>query len=142
MYKNDTVERMITESGECHAVTIPGMYTLIYFNSKDEVLCSGCATKIATDIVAVRTYDEGSKIDCTDCGKVMESSYGDPEEEEEVKTPYSNPEDFWYYGNKGLIMCCIDDIRDLKHSSAQYLMENKGMSLEEAYAYVNNIRHL
>lgn len=82
-YKSDTVQKMMEEYGKCLPFTIPGCYTLIYFNEKDEVLCSGCATKVAEEIIHVRTYDEGPTINCSDCGKEIESSYGEPEEEDE-----------------------------------------------------------
>lgn len=80
MYLNETVERMMKEEGSCPDVSSIGGYTLIYFDKQDNVMCGGCATKNAKDIVALRTYDEGAAIECTDCGEQIESSYGEPEE--------------------------------------------------------------
>lgn len=83
MYKNDTVKSMMEESGRCLPLTLIGGYTLIYFSETGNVLCDECATEQAKDVTDVRTYDEGATVECTNCGKHIESSYGDPEEKRE-----------------------------------------------------------
>ena len=79
--KNETVRRMIEENGSCLAVTFPGMYTIIYLDSSDNVFCSECATKHPEGIETVRTYDEGPTFQCHGCGVELKSSYGDPEDD-------------------------------------------------------------
>lgn len=81
-YKNETVERMMEESGFCAPVAVPGGYTLIYIDEHADVFCSDCATKEPDVIESVRTYDEGPNISCCGCGTEIESSYGEPEGEE------------------------------------------------------------
>lgn len=53
--------------------------------------------------------------------------------------------DFWRYShvNNGTIMSFyIDGTFRGKHSSAQYLIEKYGMTDEETYSYLNNVKHL
>lgn len=80
---NETVNRMMQETGQLHDRSLIGGYPLIYFNRQDEILCASCATEQVDDIKHVRTYDEGATLNCTNCNKPIESAYGDPEEEEQ-----------------------------------------------------------
>jgi hypothetical protein len=53
--------------------------------------------------------------------------------------------DFWTYLNaNGFAMESynIDGTYRGKHSSVQYLIEMYNMSVEEAYRYINNVRHI
>src|ERR1700747_2819068 len=67
----------------------PGSYTIIYLTRGGDTLCAECATKeirawMYDDSddppVEYGTYDEGPVIQCDDCNRDIESSYGDPEE--------------------------------------------------------------
>lgn len=60
-----------------------GCYTIIYYTRKEEPLCGRCATKHSDSYDPVShagTYDEGPSVECSNCGKEIESSYGDPRE--------------------------------------------------------------
>jgi hypothetical protein len=64
-----------------------GSYTLVYYTEGWDCLCAECAT---TELINwmhghdsnppyhYDTYDEGPPVHCEECGKEMESSYGDP----------------------------------------------------------------
>jgi len=66
----------------------PGSYTII-FQDQGEILCADCAKKayLSRDYdldqgIYSGLYDEGPSEYCYECGVEIESSYGDPEEEE------------------------------------------------------------
>lgn len=79
-YLDETVKNMMEEYKRCLSNSMIGGYTLIYFDSSDNIFCGGCATKIAEEITTVRTYDEGADLECSECSCTIPSSYGDPEE--------------------------------------------------------------
>ncbi len=61
----------------------PGGYTVIFTTDAGDVLCGSCARKafIMEQIdVTAGCYDEGPAMQCDECGKEMESSYGEVEE--------------------------------------------------------------
>ena len=73
------------EDGTLPAFAWPGGYTLIYYTRDGETVCADCANREVDDSQAVIGQDiywEGPALDCGDCGKVLESSYGDPTTEE------------------------------------------------------------
>jgi hypothetical protein len=103
------VEPRREEDGKFPTYAWPGGYTIIYLMADGEVLCPDCAnlpeayttkekreaqrsgadrddprdfTDKDWEIVAVDVYDEGPPLHCANCNKEIESSYGDPEEEE------------------------------------------------------------
>lgn len=83
-YKNEYIERLMNEKGKLPNVSEVGGYTLIYVTDSNSVLCGDCATKEPKEIRKVSTYDEGATMECDGgCGTFIESSYGDPDEEEE-----------------------------------------------------------
>jgi hypothetical protein len=64
----------------------PGGYTLIYLDAEIEILCAECAdiyVKEGGKLSAYGTYDEGPTIYCEECNAEIESSYGDPDQEED-----------------------------------------------------------
>jgi len=105
------MEPVRDEDGKFPTFAWPGGYTIIYITRDAEVLCPDCAnlpeayttsekrkairagrdqeegvpdyTDRDWEIVAVDTYDEGPSLNCANCNKEIESSYGDPDEEEE-----------------------------------------------------------
>lgn len=57
----------------------------------------------------------------------------------------NNNDDFWTYQNVDdhvIKMCKIDGIFRMWHSSAQYLIDDYHMSADDAYAYINKLRHI
>ena len=61
-----------------------GGYTILYLSKKDNCFCGDCASGHEDKddpIVKAGTYDEGPAIECNGCGKMIESSYGDPDNE-------------------------------------------------------------
>jgi hypothetical protein len=82
MYRNQTIRKWMGELKELPAASFPGGYTILYATHQGHVLCNECATKEAEDIEVVTTYDEGPDLYCEECNAVIESSYGDPEEDE------------------------------------------------------------
>ena len=66
-------------------ITEIGGYTVVYIH-ENGIYCNECASKMHAEArgnirFRFETYDEGSPIECADCGKDIESSYGDPDEE-------------------------------------------------------------
>lgn len=62
-----------------------GGYTIVYIY-ENGIYCNECASKMYAEArgnirFEYDTYDEGCPIECADCGKDIESSYGDPYEE-------------------------------------------------------------
>ena len=65
-------------------VTAHGCYTVIFFDKHENILCGKCAMAdfmenhetLISDI-----YYEGPTIQCEECGKEIESSYGEVENE-------------------------------------------------------------
>lgn len=67
--------------GTLAAFAWPGGYPIVYWTHNcDAVLCAACAEG-ADDIENADTYMEGPALVCDDCGKILESAYGDPEED-------------------------------------------------------------
>jgi hypothetical protein len=70
--------------GKLPAYAWPGGYTLVYYAEDGSTYCADCASQTDAEppIVACDTYDEGPALYCDGCNAVLESSYGDPDEEE------------------------------------------------------------
>lgn len=72
------------KGGALDAYAWPGGYPIIYVIG-GEVFCNKCAAELrdsedgCTNITH-DTYMEGPPEDCAECGAVIESAYGDPEE--------------------------------------------------------------
>jgi hypothetical protein len=65
--------------------TSPGSYTILYCTKRGECACAACASEwsdSADPIAHAGAFDEGAPEECAECGKAIESSYGDPEVEE------------------------------------------------------------
>jgi hypothetical protein len=65
-----------------------GGYTIAYYTNDGECYCAKCAAQERGKGQAIMfgTYDEGPDMECAECGRVMESSYGDLEVEESEAT--------------------------------------------------------
>jgi hypothetical protein len=77
----DSIQR--DSNGKLPGLTRLGAYTIIYLTKDDGVLCSDCASSPDTDPPAVLagTYDEGPPLECEGCGRQIESSSGDPDDQ-------------------------------------------------------------
>jgi hypothetical protein len=75
-------EEEIQEKGKLPSHSFPGAYPIYYVNQQFSRLCSDCAKESPEDIRYHEVYLEGPPTECDECGKVIESAYGDPEEEE------------------------------------------------------------
>lgn len=79
----DDIER--DKNGDLPAYAWPGGYPIIYLTGMGDTLCADCATKEAADpdandpAVLADVFYEGAPIDCDDCGKKIESAYGEPD---------------------------------------------------------------
>ena len=77
--------------GKFPAYAWPGGYTLLYLDRENSTLCADCATTSADDPdevpqfkpVACDVYYEGPNLYCDQCNAVIESAYGDPDEDED-----------------------------------------------------------
>lgn len=60
----------------------PGGYQMIYVTRDGDVLCAKCAwIAIVGDNPTISTvYWEGADLYCDDCGALLPSAYGDPDE--------------------------------------------------------------
>lgn len=74
--------------GQLPSYAWPGGYTLIYITKQGNTLCAACATMQEDDpdktpyddeVTGYDIYYEGPDVQCDECGKVLESSYGDPD---------------------------------------------------------------
>lgn len=71
------------EDGTLPAHAWPGGYPLYYYTRDGLTVCAECANREVDDTQAVigqDVYWEGPVQVCEDCGKGIESAYGDPEE--------------------------------------------------------------
>lgn len=62
----------------------PGGYPVIYFDTDGCTLCAPCASAAAEYSActsAAEVYYEGPPVICEQCNAVIESAYGDPDEE-------------------------------------------------------------
>ncbi len=61
----------------------PGAYPIVYLTGDGLTVCPDCANEPDTSdpVVDADVYWEGAPVPCDDCGKVIESAYGDPEAE-------------------------------------------------------------
>ena len=88
------VELPIEENGKVPAYAWPGGYGILYYTDDGGTLCPDCVNanldlcKDKDDpqwhVFAWDIYYEGPSLYCDNCGKELESEYGDPEEEKEV----------------------------------------------------------
>lgn len=62
--------------------TSVGSYSIVYFTPRNEVMCAVCASRLGLRESDGQGYWEGPPLDCEECGDRIESSYGDPSEEE------------------------------------------------------------
>ncbi len=72
------------ETGELEAYAWPGGYQIIYITSDGAIVCPKCANDedVSDDIVAGDIFYEGATEQCAGCNEMIESSYGDPEDED------------------------------------------------------------
>lgn len=71
---------MRDHNGQLPAHVWPGGYQMIYITKDGQVVCPACANAERDDPpIAGDVFWEGPAIECDDCGKRIESSYGDPE---------------------------------------------------------------
>ncbi len=70
------------ENGRLPSYAWPGGYPLVYVTEDGLTVCPECANEPDTsDPVAYGdVYWEGPLLPCDDCGEMMESAYGDPDE--------------------------------------------------------------
>ncbi len=72
------------EEGRLPAHAWPGGYPIIYLTRDGEVYCAACANKddLYSTPVAYRTYFEGPDLHCDECNTLIESAYGDTNNED------------------------------------------------------------
>lgn len=88
MIKNETVQKLSTSDWQGKN-SLPwsdelGGIPLVYVTSFGQTKCDECANELADceieDVTEVIPYYEGNTIQCDECGREIESAYGDPEE--------------------------------------------------------------
>lgn len=67
-----------------------GCYDYVYLTSFDKIVCHDCAKELVNDeiedLTGMYIHFEGPAYECDGgCGKMIESEYGDPDEEEELE---------------------------------------------------------
>lgn len=68
---------------ELPSIAWPGAYPLYYLLRDGDTLCPTCAEKHQDTLCPIIAYDihyEGPPVICGECGKEIESAYGDPSE--------------------------------------------------------------
>jgi len=79
----ESIER--DSDGKYPAYVLPGGYPMYYIDRQGNILCPDCASRevdASQDVVEGDVYWEGSPLQCDDCGKMIESAYGDPDTDE------------------------------------------------------------
>jgi hypothetical protein len=88
---SDTIAETLRRSDDNKLPTYawPGGYTLIATDNHGRTLCMDCANEYLRTrqdgyyyperLEDYGTYDEGPDMECDECGKIIESSYGDPD---------------------------------------------------------------
>lgn len=74
----------VKERGTLPSFSSIGCHTIVYYSKDEEPYCGDCASKHADEhnpISHAGTYDEGPDLECSECGRAIVSSYGDPEED-------------------------------------------------------------
>lgn len=71
------------EDGSFPAYAWPGGYPIVYYSAEGNVYCPECAnqTEAEPEIAFWDIYYEGGPEICNGCGTLIESAYGDPEED-------------------------------------------------------------
>lgn len=70
------------ENGKLPALAWPGGYPIYYYTDDGSMLCPDCAED-DEEVVTGDVYYEGPEMECDgNCGKILKSAYGDPEEKE------------------------------------------------------------
>lgn len=70
------------EQGSYPAYAWPGGYPLFYLDKQNNCLCPECASREvdqSQEVIACDVHWEGDAITCDDCGRQIESAYGNPE---------------------------------------------------------------
>ena len=57
-----------------------GPYPLILIPKDGIIICQDCANKAEQECFEGDIYYEGSDISCDNCGQIIQSAYGDPDE--------------------------------------------------------------
>lgn len=77
---------LLDQHGQFSAFAWPGGYTILYVDAHGNTLCAACATRRYQEedasAIYYSTYDEGPMLYCDECNADIESSYGDPDEDE------------------------------------------------------------
>jgi len=69
-------------NGKYPSFTFPGLYPLFYLDEENNCLCPDCANKEEEYNSPIIAYDvnwENDSLYCDDCGKRIESAYGEEE---------------------------------------------------------------
>jgi hypothetical protein len=67
--------------GRLPAFAWPGGYPIVYMDREGNAVCPDCANREVDAPwapVACDVFYEGTPIQCADCGKTIDSAYGDP----------------------------------------------------------------
>lgn len=71
------------DTGKLPSYAWPGGYQMVYLTRDGGCICPDCANKDvdqSQDVISGDVYWEGPAMQCDDCGKLIESAYGDPSE--------------------------------------------------------------
>ena len=60
-----------------------GGYSILYLDAEDNVLCACCASLEGLLDINGHPFWEGPALDCDECGETIESSYGDPDQDQD-----------------------------------------------------------
>lgn len=66
--------------GQLSAYAFPGGYGIVYSTITGDILCPDCARQEIDQIQNAFLHQEGPSLFCDECGKELESDYGDPDE--------------------------------------------------------------
>lgn len=79
---NKKIAKLIADNdNKLPAFTFPGCYSIVYFDTYDQMYCVACAQENIDDISSYDVYWEGPSIECDGfCGTMLESEYGYEEE--------------------------------------------------------------
>ena len=77
-----TLDDFRDTTGDLISFAWPGGYPVVYFTEQGLTICPKCANEPDTSdpVASGDVYWEGAPCPCDDCGTIIESAYGEPEE--------------------------------------------------------------
>jgi hypothetical protein len=117
----------VANGGSLAAFAWPGGYPLYYVTVNGDTICPECANR-DTDYgqrpIARDVHWEGEPIACDDCGKDIESAYGDPDDDKEPSEPDEGDittTDYQHWYQYGKLVLTVGPDEDYEQAVREYM---------------------